>query len=476
MNSSGIVTLDLDHISATNAYESLLSTLKNSNYKVMRCYNLVFNFKIFCHNYGSIITLIFFIIYVIFMIYYCCKGITPLKVGISKIIFEENQRNYNITDKQNLFLGNYIPYNTKTSKNQRSLKNSESKKNKGNFPPKKVKAKKIKNDSFDYKNNKQTDDVKLIDIIKKRKKKKNNKSAKFNDKESVNSDKTRKRKSIVDYVNENAEKNKNVKDKSGIEVYKKSIISDKSEKFNNPDKTLDKLNEDKKVLDNYELNNLKYDDAYELDKRSCCKTYWSVLKREHYVLFTFLSWNDYNLFYVKIERFFILICTEMTMNGLFFVHESMHKKYTDNEDSSFVDKIPQLLFSLLVSHAMEVILCFLSMTDKHIYEIKALPKLEQNDQRMFDIVDKIRKKLIAFFVFTFLVFLFHWYFISAFCAVYQNTQVIFLRDSGISILNSLIDPFLIYGATTLLRYLSLLKCCRKKACCLYKVSDIFPLF
>ena len=194
------------------------------------------------------------------------------------------------------------------------------------------------------------------------------------------------------------------------------------------------------------------------------------------MLFTFLSWNDYNLFYVKIERFFILICTEMTMNGLFFVHESMHKKYTDNEDSSFVDKIPQLLFSLLVSHAMEVILCFLSMNDKHIYEIKALPKLEQNDQRMFDIVDKIRKKLIAFFVFTFLVFLFHWYFISAFCAVYQNTQVIFLRDSGISILTSLIDPFLIYGATTLLRYLSLLKCCRKKACYLYIVSDIFPLF
>ena len=238
------------------------------------------------------------------MIYYCCKGITPLKVGISKIIFEENQRNDNITDKQNLFLGNYISYNTKTSKSQRSLKNSESKKIKGNFPPKKVKAKKIKNDSFDNKNNKQTDDVKLIDIVKKRKKM-TNKRAKFKDKESVNSDKFRKRKSIVDYMDENAEKNKNKngKDKSGIEVYKKSILSDKSEKLNNPEKTLDKLNEEKKVLDNYELNNLNYDDAYELDKRTCCKTYWSVLKREHYVLFTFLSWNDYNLFYVKIERF-----------------------------------------------------------------------------------------------------------------------------------------------------------------------------
>ena len=258
------------------------------------------------------------------------------------------------------------------------------------------------------------------------------------------------------------------------------MISDKSskfgEKFNKHDSTLDKLNEENKNLDDFELNNLKYDAAYRLDKRSCCKTYWSVLKREHYVLFTFVSRNDYNLFYVKIERFFILICTEMTMNGLFFVHESMHKKYTEKEDSSFADKIPQLIFSLIVSHVIEVILCFLSMTDVHIYEIKALPKVAQNDERMFKIIDKIRNKLTAFFIFTFLLFLFHWYFISAFCAVYQNTQVIFLRDSGISILTSLIDPFIIYGLLTLIRYISLLKCCNKKACCLYKISDFFPIF
>jgi len=46
-NDTGIVDLDLHHISGKNALESVLSTLKNSNYKVMICYNLVFNFKIF---------------------------------------------------------------------------------------------------------------------------------------------------------------------------------------------------------------------------------------------------------------------------------------------------------------------------------------------------------------------------------------------------------------------------------------------
>ena len=147
-------------------------------------------------------------------------------------------------------------------------------------------------------------------------------------------------------------------------------------------------------LDNFELNNLEYDEACELDKRGFCSTYISVLMREHLVLFTFFSCKDYNLFYVKIERFFIAICTDMTMNGLFFIHESMHKKYTENEDFTFIQKLPQLLFTLLVSHVLEVIICFLCMTDTAFYEIKSLPKTEENREKIINIIDCIKNKLM----------------------------------------------------------------------------------
>ena len=93
------VTLDLKHLSKSNILQSFLSTFKSTNYKVMRCYNLVFNLKIFLKNFGSIITLLFFIIYIIFMIHYCRKDIHPLKVHISKILFNysmnENLADYN---------------------------------------------------------------------------------------------------------------------------------------------------------------------------------------------------------------------------------------------------------------------------------------------------------------------------------------------------------------------------------------------
>ena len=38
-------------------------------------------------------------------------------------------------------------------------------------------------------------------------------------------------------------------------------------------------------LDNFELNNLEYDEACELDKRGFCSTYISVLMREHLLSF-----------------------------------------------------------------------------------------------------------------------------------------------------------------------------------------------
>jgi len=116
------------------------------------------------------------------------------------------------------------------------------------------------------------------------------------------------------------------------------------------------------------------------------------------------------------------------------------------------------------------------MTDVHVYEIKSLPKEEKNSEKLLNIMDRMKRKLVWFFVITFLLFLFYWYFISAFCAVYQNTQIIFLRDSGISILTSFLAPFIIYGITTILRLISLSLCCKKKLCCIYKLSDIIPIF
>ena len=383
-NTSGIEVLDLQHLSGDNIGKSFLSTLQSTNWKVMRCYNLVFNFKIFVHNYGSILILILFIVYIVFLVYYCYKEINPLKVEISKILFDESN------EEQETNLVSNFKTIIKTKAREKIKPKGKGKSLKSYYPPKKAKSR-TKNDYINnYESNiAKTEEKKLV--IFKRK---------------VGKDETKKT-AIKEYSSRKVLRNK----ENFTEKQNKSVIND-----------IDNENKKRKNMDNFELNNLDYYDACELDRRSYCKTYWSVLMREHTVLMTFFAWHDYNLFYIKIQRFFILFCVDMTMNGLFFVHESMHRKYTQGEDFTFVQKLPQLLFTLIVAHILEVILSFLGLTDTHVYEIKSLSsKDKKNGQKIMDILSCIQRKLTAFIIFTFILFLFFWYFISAFCAVFQNT-------------------------------------------------------
>ena len=85
-------------------------------------------------------------------------------------------------------------------------------------------------------------------------------------------------------------------------------------------------------------------------------------------------------------------------------------------------------------------------------------------------------KIIGFFVFTFVLFAFYWYLISCFCAVYQNTQIPFIKDSASSLLTGLIYPFVLYLFPAILRIISLKDIQRKRLKCVYKISDIIPIF
>ena len=64
-----------------------------------------------------------------------------------------------------------------------------------------------------------------------------------------------------------------------------------------------------KKFDDFELNELEYEEAVKYDQRSCCRMYYFLIKREHRIIFTFLVYSDYNLVPVKWSRFIFLLAT-----------------------------------------------------------------------------------------------------------------------------------------------------------------------
>ena len=478
MSDVEISTLDFSNLIGKNTYQSFYSTLKYSNYKVMRCYNLVFNFKILCHNIGSIIILIFFVIYLVFMNLYFIKDISSIKIKISKILFDNNISSYSNEIKP--IQEENIDNDNKIKSKDIFVDNVETQK-KIQFPPRK-RLKLILNNN-NYGQSKANENMGLVDNTTNRKKAKNKtnylmkkNNIKISKKLSLN-EKKYQNNTFEIYQNKNSnikmnEKLNNIDNQTNnILIRNKSMIQieNKNKSTENPPLKFEDL-------DNFELNNLDYIPACEVDERSFCRTYWSVLLREQIALITFFACNDYNIFYIKMDRFIIQFITNIAMNGLFFADETMHNIYVNNGENDFIQQIPQMLYSLIVGHVLEVILCYLSLTDTSVYMIKELSKNKENGSKILNIIRCIKIKLTIFFVFTFLLFLFYWYFVSAFCAVYQNTQWIFMRDSMTSFLTSMIDPFLIYAATNILRVISLSTCCKKKASFVYNVSQFFPIF
>ena len=144
----------------------------------------------------------------------------------------------------------------------------------------------------------------------------------------------------------------------------------------------------------------------------------------------------------------------MALNVFFFSDDSMHKIFISYGKYDFIQQIPQITYSIIISQLIEVFLCYLSLTDKYIYQIKSLLK-EDKTNNISKIIKCVNIKLYIYFAFTFLFFGIYWYIISIFCGVYRNTQIHFIKDSIISFSIGLIYPFILHFIIASLRICSL---------------------
>ena len=91
-----------------------------------------------------------------------------------------------------------------------------------------------------------------------------------------------------------------------------------------------------------------------------------------------------------------------------------------------------------------------------------------------DIERCITIKFILFFILCNFLLIFFWYFISCFCAVYTNTQMILIKDTLISFTISMIYPFGINLIPGIFR-MPALRAVNKDKKCLYKISRLLAL-
>ena len=271
------------------------------------------------------------------------------------------------------------------------------------------------------------------------------------------------------------EKNNKIPDKNPKNLNKKMLTEQSNKKLSRIKNNKKNLEENRiKDLNDEEMNSLEYEIAIVIDKRTYFQFYYSLLRKKHLIFFAFYPANDYNLISVKISLLLLSFSLFFTINGFFFSDKTMNKINEDKGSFDFIYQIPQILYSTIISAIINMILKRLSLSEREILIIKLEKDFLIAQKKSKNIKNCLKIKLSIFFILSFILMIFFWYFISCFCAVYKNTQIILIEDSLISFSLSMAYPFGLNLLPGILR-IPALRAQKKDKKCLYKISGIIAL-
>ena len=403
------------------------------NLGVMKCYNQLFNIDGLLYNIGHYIISSFIIITILLCISFRIKGYFIIKSMV-----------YGINKNKN-----------KASKANKAIKYKKGKKdNKKSNNFKKLKIKKV-----GIHGNK----IKKDNFIKKVKKPTNLKKIKNSRKIKINIMKT-----SGDTINKDS---KHLILKNSINILENKNININILNNNHKKKIQNKLKKDIKLND-YEMNDLSYNNALLLDKRGYWELYFSLLRMKHLLIFTFYTSSDYNSKIIKITLFFFSFALFYTINTLFFTDSTMHKFYESQGNFKLIYQIPQILYSTLITTPINKIINYFSLSEKDILKFKSEKKDIKGKRAV--LLNLLLFKFVTFFILIFLFLLLFWYYLSCFCAVYRNTQIQVIKDVIISFGLSLVYPLGINLLPGIFRIPSLRNKNKDKAI-MYQISKIIQL-
>lgn len=160
------------------------------------------------------------------------------------------------------------------------------------------------------------------------------------------------------------------------------------------------------------------------------------------------------------------------MNALFITEKTIHKIYADKGEYILSNYILNIICSFIISHFIIALIKFVFLSERNILELK----FQKNYRKASEILERIRRciiiKYILFYILGILFLILFWYYLSSFCAVYQNTQNFLIINTFICFGISLFFPFIISLLPSLLRNISLRSPNKEY---LYKISQYIQI-
>ena len=447
----------------------------DSNFALIKCYNLVFSFKNKTKNKGFWIFLFLVASHIPLLIIFFNKGLKPIKEYIvkemkkngyiedsteEKIIEKKEEKIIEKKDGQSK--GNLI------IKKQKKKKKIVKKRMSLKSPPKRASLKLVDNSSInDIKSSGReiNNNINPIDIISQEKeinndnvisKNKNNnnnnsqikikkrhslkggrKSIKIIVNNGINSLQTQ----VIDKDNNGKEKEKDAKN-----IYNFNLINI----------NLNKIKEYTPQSSLHILNNYTFEEAIQYDFRSILAIFYIFLLSKQAICHAFLYRSPLEPFPLRLCLLIFIISCDLALNALFYLDDKISNKYKYAQNLflfTFNSNITIILLSTLIGFVFMTLWTNLGSSTNELRNIfrseeekiqkdKKYTVSKERKKEIMETIERILKKykikVIILLSIEIPIMLFFWYYVTAFCHVYPSTQWSWILDSFLSMLTRLI--------------------------------------
>ena len=208
---------------------------------------------------------------------------------------------------------------------------------------------------------------------------------------------------------------------------------------------------------NYVLNNYDFNEAILYDNRNFCRIFFILLISKEKILNIIFFNPPLELKPLRIGIFIFSFACDLALNALFYLSDNISDKYhytgAFKELYTLANNLTKSIISSLVSMILLAFFQSLVQSSNGIEDLfrkqeellKADKKYKVSDETKNEIRNKINSilkclkvKIIIFIIFETIFMLFFFYYATAFCQVYPNTQISWLLDNISSYLFSFI--------------------------------------
>ena len=134
--------------------------------------------------------------------------------------------------------------------------------------------------------------------------------------------------------------------------------------------------------------------------------------------------------------------------------------------------MPKIFLAFFISYIIIFIIRYISLSERFLIKIRN----EADKKKLIKLVASTKKclttKYIIFFITCFIFLMLMWYYLSSFCAIFQNSQIYLLKNTFISFGISIIFPIIYNLLPSVFRMYSI-KANNENV---YKFSTILQLF